>query len=76
MRPTETPEYLKLQAERHACEVAYVLRTCFPDSDKAKIYFARCEEHRPLIQVEQLKEDTRIAWRQHAKELQAHRRAA
>lgn len=76
LRPTQTPEYLKLQEERHASEVAYVIRTCFPDSDKAKRYFLQCEEHRPLLQVERLKEDTREAWRQHAKALNNQRRAA
>ncbi len=71
IRPTQTPAYLELQHQRHMCEVNYVLRTCFPDSDKARRYFEECEKHRPLVQVEVLREDTRTAWRAHARQLNA-----
>lgn len=74
IRPSEQPENIALEKQRHACEVAYVIRTCFPSSEKARNYFALCEEHRPLEDVERLRVDTREAWRTRALLIENQRR--
>ncbi len=61
--PSQSATYAELQAERHRCEVAFVVRTCYPNPVKADSYFKGCEEHRPKAVVEQLRADTRVAWR-------------
>lgn len=54
--------------EMASCEVKMVLRTCYPDSGKAKAYFDLVGKHRGHAAAEALKDACREAWMKKSEE--------
>lgn len=72
VRPSQSPEYQAIQAERHRKEVEHIVNRCFPDPNKVELYLRGCAEHRTKEQVDVLRTDTREAWRARLKTHTAH----
>lgn len=45
------------------CEIAAVMRQCYPDGDKAKEYFELVEKKRGKAAADKLRDDVRAEWK-------------
>ena len=52
------------EADRHRCEVSWVMRAFYPDGKKAADYFDLVEKKRGKESAEKLRQDCRVAWKQ------------
>lgn len=60
----------KAADDLHRHEIASVIRKYFPNGKAAADYFDLVEKHRGKAPAEKLRADCRIAWKQHAIDLQ------
>jgi hypothetical protein len=52
------------EAERHRCEVSWVMRAFYPDGNKAADYFKLVEQKRGKESADKLRQDCRVEWKQ------------
>lgn len=52
------------EAERHRCEVSWVMRAFYPDGKRAAEYFDMVEKKRGKESADKLRQDCRVAWKQ------------
>ena len=51
------------EAERHRCEVSWVIRAFYPRAEEAKEYFQLVQKHRGQESADKLRNDCREAWK-------------
>ena len=56
------------EAERHRCEVSWVIRAFYPRAEEAKEYFQLVQKHRGQEAADKLRDDARKAWQKRNQE--------
>ena len=56
------------EAERHRCEVSWVIRAFYPRHEEAKEYFQLVQKHRGQEAADKLRDDARKAWQKRNQE--------
>lgn len=64
MQESNVPNPVEAAADDlHRCEIAAVMRQCYPDGDKAAEYFRLVEKRRGKAAADRLRNDVRAAWK-------------